>query len=346
MKTGKRVIIMNDNVSAMPKFVIIGQTWGGFLPAAEAYGAVLNRDISSRPILMNLMYYSMSRRWNRLPLPGCMGAFWHRIVFDAGNFHDDDDLYFIFCQNYTLSQSRPYLTYIRKKYRRAKLVFMFRDSVAGTQASMAGWWKQLEKYFDAGLTFNRPDAEKYGLLYTDYWPGLLPDKKFQPENASDVFFIGVAKDRLPRILSVYERLRGAGLKCDFWITEVPESEQKYSDVIHYNMPIPYDETCQRAMNTKCVLEILPFGQNYSSIRPLEIMTYRKKLLTTNLNAPSEWFYNPEIVQVFGEASEIDTDFIAKPLSPEDEHRIFDGMNPGDFGRFADFIISNVRRKNS
>lgn len=69
-------------------------------------------------------------------------------------------------------------------------------------------------------------------------------------------------------------------------------------------------------------------------------------MTTNLNAPSEWFYNPEIVQVFSNASEIDTDFIKKTLTPEDEHRIFDGMNIGDFNIFADFIIRNVHRKES
>lgn len=331
---------------AMPKFVVIGKTWGGFLDSAEAYGAVLSRDISSRPFLMNAMYYSMSRRFNRLPLPSCMGAFWHKVVFGDDAFRDDDDLYFLFCQNYTLSQSRVYLSYLRERYRRAKMVFMFRDSVAGSQASMSGWWRQLKKYFDAGLTFNKPDAEKHGLLYTDCWPGLLPKKEYQPENSSDVFFVGAAKDRLPLLLSIYERLTEAGVKCDFWITQVPDSEQKYSDAIHYNSPIPYDETCQKVMNTKCVLEVLPFGQNYSSIRPLESLTYHKKLLTTNINAPSEWFYSPEFVQVFSEASEIDTDFIRKPLAIEDEHRIFGSINPGDFGRFADFIIRNVHRKDS
>lgn len=331
---------------AMRKFVVIGKTWGGLLDSAEAYGAILNRDILGRPVMMTAMYYSMSRRFNCLPLPGFMAAFWHRVMFRPGTLHDDDDIYFLFCQNYTLSQSRVYLSYLRKKYRRAKLVFMFRDSVAGRQASMSKWWCQLRKYFDAGITFNRPDAEKFGLLYTDRWPGLLPAKEYQPENASDIFFVGTAKDRLPFLLKVYERLTDSGLKCDFWIAGVPESEQKYSDKIHYNSPIPYDETCQKSANAKCVLEVLPYGQNYSSVRPLEALTYHRKLLTTNLNAPSEWFYDPEFVQVFRDPSEIDTDFITRPLSPEDERRIFGRLNPGDFAPFADFIIRNVHRKDS
>lgn len=206
-------------------------------------------------------------------------------------------------------------------------------------------WNSIKDYYDAGITFNRRDAEELDLLFTDYWPCILPEKKFEPENQSDVFFVGQAKDRLRKILSVYEKLKDAGLKCDFWVSGVPESERRYSHDIHYVSRstmnfLTYDEVLQHVMNTKCVLEILPFGQNYSSLRMNESLWYHKKLLTTNLEAPSEWFYNPEIVQVFSDAKDIDTDFISQ-LSPEDEHRIYDGMNIGDWNIFADFIIKNV-----
>lgn len=90
-----------------------------------------------------------------------------------------------------------------------------------------------------------------------------------------------------------------------------------------------------------MLEILPFGQNYSSLRVCEALWYHKKLLTTNLEAPQEWFYHPEIVQCFSEAQDIDTEFITRPLSAEDEQRIFNGMNIGDFGVFADWIIRHT-----
>ena len=261
------------------------------------------------------------------------------------NISDDEDVYFIFCETVKLTYFEDCLMYFRKKYRRAKLIHCFRNPTVDLTGVLAAW-KRVRHLYDASITFNRSDAEKYGILYTDYWPCLLPEKEYQPGNASDIFFVGVAKDRLPKILAVYERLTGAGLTCDFWIDQVPKNEQRYSDLIHYNSPIPYDDVCQLAMNTKCILEILPYGENYSSLRPLEALWYHKKLLTTNLNAPSEWFYHPEIVSVFKDASDIDTEFITTPLTPETEHRIFDGMDIGDFNVFADFIIRNVHRKDS
>lgn len=238
------------------------------------------------------------------------------------------------------------LKYFRKKYRHAKLIHYFLNTFSGDSAWLAYTWSRVKHLYDAGITFNRLDAEKYGLLYLDYRVGFKPDKQFQPENASDVFLVASAKDRVAKFLDVYECFSEAGLKCDFWIVGVPENEQKYSDKIHYNTHLSYDEVCQKVVNTKCVLEILPFGQNYSSVRPYESLWYHKKLLTTNINAPLEWYYHPEIVQVFSEPSQIDTDFITKPLSPEDEHRIFDGMRLGDFNVLADFIIRNVHRKDS
>ena len=202
------------------------------------------------------------------------------------------------------------------------------------------------KYYDAVITMNRSDAENYGFLFCEYWPTLLPDKVFEPEKASDVFFCGAAKDRLSNILDIYEVLTASGLKCDFYVTGVPKHEQKYSDDIHYtedvtNHWLSYDDILQKDKNTKCVLEILPFGQNYSSLRVCEALWYHKKLLTTNLEAHREWFYHPEIVQCFTNAHDIDTEFIREPLSSEDEQRIFGSMKIGNFGIFADWIIENV-----
>ena len=220
------------------------------------------------------------------------------------------------------------------------------NPIAGPHINELPLWQYVKDYYDAAVTMNRYDAEKYGFLFCEYWPALLPDKAFEVEKASDVFFCGAAKDRLNKILSVYERLTDAGLKCDFWITGVPKKEQKYSPSIHYteevtNHWLSYDEILQRDMNTKCILEILPFGQNYSSLRVCEALWYHKKLLTTNINAPQEWFYHPEIVKVFTNAQNIDTSFITQPLNTEDEQRIFGHMKIGDFGIFADWLIKNA-----
>lgn len=326
------------------QFIVFGSPIGGFLPSAKSHGAFLSTNITSK-FIDKIFRMHTSWKFNRIiELP--FHFLWSRMILDDANISRDKKVYFIFLDGFRLAYSRNYLKHLRKKYRDCRLIFYFRDPVDDTKSELMERWHYIKDYYDAGITFNRSDAEKLDLLFTDYWPCLLPEKKFEPENQTDVFFVAQAKDRLSKILSVYEKLKDAGLRCDFWVSGVPENEQKYADDIHYVSRcttnfLTYNEVLQHVMNTKCVLEILPFRQNYSSLRVNESLWYRKKLLTTNLEAPSEWFYHPEIVQVFSNAEDIDTEFISRPLSSEDKHRIYDNMNIGDWNVFADFIIKNV-----
>ena len=336
--------MMKQNNRNSSQFVIFGNPIGGFLPSAKSHGAILSTNITSR-FIDKIFRMHTSWKLNRIiELP--FHSVWDRVILNDSGISCDKKAYFIFQDGFRLAYSRNYLKHLRRKYKDCRLIFYFRDPVDDTQSELMERWHHMKDYYDAGITFNRSDAEKLGLLFMDYWPCVLPEKKFEPEHQTDVFFVAQAKDRMSKILSVYEKLKGAGLRCDFWVSGVPDSEQRYADDIHYVSRrttnfLTYDEVLQHVMNTKCVLEILPFNQNYSSLRVNESLWYRKKLLTTNLEAPTEWFYNSEIVQVFSDAEDIDTEFISRPLSPEDEHRIYDNMNVGDWNIFADFIIKNV-----
>lgn len=321
----------------MPVFVMMGRPVGGFIPAAEAGGAVLSKRLNSK-IMNNLLRLHFWRPLNRIfELPG--KSLWWDIVLDENRIDPDEKVYFLFLEGFRLAYSKEYLAHLRQKFTHSKFIHIFSNPVCSIVSSgLLREWESVRHLYDASITLNRSDAAKLGITFCDYWPCLLPQKDFQPERASDVFFIGRAKDRLPQILSVYERLSEAGLKCEFYIVDVPESEQRYSDIIHYNKRITYDENLQMVRNTKCVLEVLPFGQNYSSLRVCEALWYHKKLLTTNIEAPDEWFYNPEIVQCFTDPQEINIDFITSTLSPEDENRIFGDMDIGNFRKFAEFVV--------
>ena len=346
---GSRLTAISDlsssNNSPQPKFVIIGNPLGGTLAAAKAYGAILSKPINNI-WLRRLLRVHQSQRLNSIvELP--FKCVWDKALFDTSRLDPNDEIYFLFYENAKLSGSPNYFNHLRKKYKNCKLIYCLANPIEGWNPKIWERWQYLLGFYDKVITFNRSDAEKWGLSFCDYWPCLLPEKTFQPENASDVFFVGIAKDRLSKIISVYERLTDAGLKCSFYITGVPKAQQKYSGDIHYCENITddfmtYDEVLQHDKNTKCVLEILPFGQKYSSLRVCEALWYHKKLLTTNLNAPQEWFYNSEIVQCFSNADEIDIDFIRQPFTAEDEQRIFSHMNIGDFSVFAERIINSFK----
>ena len=326
------------------KFVILGYPYWGITPAAEAWGALMAKKAESK-CLKFLLRIHKSHKLNSICELPCKGI-WDSTFFDTSKINSEDDIYFLTFGNFPLTYSRNYLAHLKSKYRNSRLVRCFMNPIAGPHVYELRIWHDVKDCYDAAITMNRRDAENYGFLFCEYWPALLPDKDFEAEKASDVFFCGAAKDRLNKILDVYEFLTASGLKCDFYITGVPRNEQKYPDAIHYTKEVThhwlsYDDICQKDKNTKCVLEILPFGQNYSSLRVCEALWYHKKLLTTNLEAPREWFYHPETVQCFTDAQDIDTEFIRQPLSGEDEQRIFGSMKIGDFGVFAEWIIKNV-----
>ena len=327
-----------------PKFVILGKHAGTSLPEAAVLSSsdvILSRDTIKIPLVKTLR--KIHTIWNlnsKIELP--LHCIWYKSLLDESAINPDEKVYFLVNEFYPLAYSRNYLNHLKMKFKNSRFIFWFVNSIAETKCMLDDKWTALKDFYDAGITFNKSDAAKLGLLHCDYWPCVFPELEFEPENQSDVCFIGTAKDRLKKILAVYEKLKDAGLKCDFRISGVPENQQKYADEIKYlKRWIPYREILQCEKNTKCILEILPFGQNYSSLRVNESLWYHKKLLTTNIEAPSEWFYNPEIVHVFSDAGDIDTNFISRPLSPEDEHRIYDNMNIGDWNIFADFIIKNV-----
>lgn len=313
--------------------MIVSRVSKNIMSAMEASGAISRGTINNK-FLDFLFRIHTSRKINRICKLPFLGL-WDKILFR--DLSPEEQIYFIIEEGHLISYRKPYLAHLRKKYKHCRIIYFFRNPMSGTFEFLGDLWERVKDVYDAGMTFNRSDAQKYGLLFTDYWPCLLPDKTYEPENQSDVYFVGLAKDRLDKILSVYEKLSSAGLICDFHIMGVPEDQQKYSDAISYNVPVHYDENLQRVKNTKCVLEILPFSQNYSSLRVCEALWYRKKLLTTNQEAPLEWFYNPSIVQVFRNADDIDTDFIRSPADP----KIYDNMNIGDFNIFAEWLMKNV-----
>lgn len=246
----------------------------------------------------------------------------------------DDRIYFLLFESFHLSYSRHFLQFLKKQYPKSKLCFMFLNPVTNLI------WEKIQKekkLLDAIITFNKRDSEEYNIVFCEDQPYKLP-KYVDPEiPESDVFFIGANKGRLPRLLAVYEKLKSAGLRCDFHIVGVPESQQKYGNDIIYNQKIPYTEVLARVNATKCILEVLQNNENYLSLRTLEALQYHRKLLTESTIVKKYGFYDPDIIQVFENPDNIDTDFVKKDV----DLNLFNKEIPGNARVFHRFLIENI-----
>lgn len=259
---------------------------------------------------------------------------WFKRALKGIDINRDDRVYFLLYESFHLSYSRKFLQFLKYQYPNCKLCFMFMNPVIELI------WSKIQNeidFLDAIITFNKKDAEKYNLIFCEDQPYKLPIYENHEMPESDVFFIGVDKGRLSKLLSIYEKLKSAGLKCDFHIVGVPEDKQKYNNDIVYNQPISYTEVLKRVSATKCVLEVLQNNENYISIRTSEALQYHRKLLTETTSVKKYGFYNPEIIQVFDAPEHIDTDFVRKEV----DDSLFDTDIPGDAKKFHEFLTANI-----
>lgn len=231
---------------------------------------------------------------------------WNSFYF-VNDFKDNRPLCFIFTTDKaTYIQEYNYYNFLKNLYPDSRFVWFLSDILE----SRSGKYNinLLKKYFDLIISFDPKDCEKYGFIYHPLVFSSFKER-IDEISASDVYFLGQAKDRLSKIISVYEILQKKGLKCDFYITGVDKKDQIYSDEIKYNKRLSYAQNLQHAIHSKCLLEIMQKnGYGYTQ-RVVEILGLNKKLLTNNPIIKDAPFYNPEYISTFNAPDEIDMNFL-------------------------------------
>lgn len=124
-----------------------------------------------------------------------------------------------------------------------------------------------------------------------------------------MFFIGLNKGRLEKLLKVYEEVTKRKGICEFYINKVKRSNQKYADSIHYNERMTYLEVLESLQKTNCLIELLQEGQHGMTLRAFEAICYNKKLITNNKDVINLPFYDERYIQIINDIDDIDYDFI-------------------------------------
>lgn len=250
-----------------------------------------------------------SKKINRyLPLPG--KSIWYRSYF-KNTFPNNLPLCFIFNARWLQHPYiKKYILYLRKLHNNGKFVCFYQDLVV---THLRAEPDKVSDLFDLKLSYDKGDAEQYGLTYH---PTVFSNFKVDcDENIpeSDVYFIGIAKDRLELILDVFYRLKEAGLTCDFYLSRVPTSQQIEEDGLNYIDKMSYIDNLKHVVRTKNILEIVQQRAKGSTIRTWEAIMYNKKLLTNNLSIKNDPFYNDNYIRLLNPEN-IDVDFLKQSYS--------------------------------
>ena len=298
----------------------------------------LTERISSQNKIVRRLYgHHFGRLNNYIDLP--FKSVWNRQYLKNG-FNKTDNICFLLFSSYVNYMNYGLTKYLRKKYPNCKIVCFYQDLVVHEKSLNI---EKVKEYSDLVLSFDHNDCEKYGLTYYPlvYSCTEIEDDPSIPE--SDVFFLGKAKNRLAEILEAYEALRDAGLRCDFHITGVPESERKYADEINYCDRMSYKENLKRIKKTRCMLEIMQQGGHGYTLRYCEAIAHGRRLITNNTEIKDAPFYNPEFISTFTTADEIDVDFVRNGEKDVD-YKFKDELSPIKLIEFIDNYFSNNDQK--
>lgn len=228
-------------------------------------------------------------------------------------FKDDKPLCIVF-QNWALPLKA--FRYFKEKYPGVKMVNLYRDLVRISKNRSL-----YEGIFDFTMTIDNVEAEKYGYVWFHEYESKLDDLSISIDYPEcDVFFAGVAKDRMPKLMTIYHKLTEAGLKVHYYILGVPESERiPYEGITYADKGMSYREMLYHTINCRCILDVNQEDASGYTSRFLEAVMYNKPLIADNQFIKESKFYNPEFIQVYNDWNDLDPEFVKKDESRVDYH---------------------------
>lgn len=174
--------------------------------------------------------------------------------------------------------------------------------------------------FDNIITFDNMDAKSFNLNYYPIPFSVLSNKQAVHESNIDLIYVGLAKDRLDELHSIFKEANDLLDNPYFRVTNVPKKKMLYENVI-YNKWMSYIDMVEKTIESNCILEILYKTQTAATLRYYEAVCYNKKLLTNNKNVVNLPFYNPDYIHVFEKPEDIDWNWVKERI-PVDYH--YDG----------------------
>lgn len=171
--------------------------------------------------------------------------------------------------------------YIKKKNHRCKIIMYYWNILNDTYEKILE-----DKNIDEFWTFDKNDSQKYNLKYN---PQFYSKDIFLNENEidKDVIFLGREKGRKGELIKLQNILNELDIKTDFIVVK------NEKDLIEY------DKYLEEVSKSKCILDYNQEGQIGLTLRPMEALFLRKKLITNNVNIMDYDFYRPQNIFVLG-----------------------------------------------
>lgn len=220
------------------------------------------------------------------------------------------------------SLTREVMDHITNKYPKIKTVIYFWDSVNKYPGQI-----QTAKLFKTVYTYDLVDSQKLGWLYRPLFFDCKDSGK-EKSKTIDISFIGSLHSKRGQLVNqLYNFSKTNYLNSYIYLFCRPTSffYQKYfkrnpdfsinKKLVHFNS-ISKAETEDIYEQSDCVVDYQSRDQSGLTIRTIECLAHRCKIITNNTSITKSEFYNPKNVYIYREDKElsIPIDFIKSGYS--------------------------------
>lgn len=303
------------------KLVVLGSDWDVYQYAL--HDLIVNPEIVYLPtfrpqgIAGAVHRLHFNPRINKIfPLP--FHQLWNRCYLPS--LKDEEHVCFLILENWLRWESKThYLPYLRQRYPKALIVCFLQDLVTRIEdlySHKTISTDYLKHYCDSVITYDVNDAQRYGLTYFPTVYSQIEVKCPEEIPASDLYFLGRDKGRFPTLLSIYHKATALGLKCEFFLLNMPEEQQVHLPGLHYiSQAMSYETNLQYASRSRCIIEMLQPNALGATFRLWETISLNTKLLTNNRQVLDSPFYDAQYISVFTQEEDIDWEFITNRKAP-------------------------------
>lgn len=247
---------------------------------------------------------------------------------------------FLILENWLRAESATHLLpYLRKHYKEAHIICFMQDLLPSIKDFYTGTIisvDYLKEYCNLVVTYDEKEAKEQGIAY---FPTVFSPLELYPssdEPAVDLYFLGRDKGRLPMLAQICSEAAKRGLRCAFYLLEVPEEQRILQEGLFYiSKPMPYLENLRHVANCQCVVELLQPEARSATFRLWEAIMLNRKLLTVNPQIKESAFYSPEYVATFTSANDVPWDFLTDGPAYKNDNPYRESIRPSALLHFIE-----------
>lgn len=262
------------------------------LDGKEHDGVLFLRMFKSKAQERNRLSRGVRKIWLSSALPG--KSFW------LGDWYSRIDGYdTVVLSDYSNSPSVS--RYIHQSHPNIRVIIWYHNPVDITVPL-----DSFDRSYCELWSFDPGDCERYGLSYNPQF--YIPSKKWcSGDITCDAFYAGREKGRGSTLQEMQVGLESLGYKTEF-------------DIVGYNSePLAYETILEKIKGSRIIVDCQSPWQSGMTLRPLEALFYKRKLITNSKHIKQMDFYRPENIFVWGD-DPITTlgSFIDSPMVDIDE----------------------------